>query len=61
MMVYDKVCWTCSGKGKIFETNPDRLRDCQICDGKGYVMTKKGMELIEFLKRWKIIETQTKS
>lgn len=48
MSQYDEKCRQCSD-GTI--THDDEDEPCNVCDGYGYLLTPKGHDLIEFLKR----------
>lgn len=45
---YDEKCSHCM-EGLVIHS--DEEEDCVTCDGYGYLLTDKGHDLIEFLKR----------
>lgn len=45
---YDSKCCQCDN-GLLVRDEDEEV--CNVCDGYGYLLTAKGMELIEFLKR----------
>lgn len=45
---YDDICRECEN-GVI--TRDEQEQPCETCDGYGYLLTTKGHDLIEFLKR----------
>ncbi len=47
----DVECWKCyreSGKKK-FQINPNP--DCNICEGKGFILTATGEAIVDLVKR----------
>lgn len=45
---YDDKCKRCDN-GLV--THGEEEETCNVCDGYGYLLTPKGLDLIEFLKR----------
>lgn len=54
----DNKCWCCDGKGEVTVEDVVNLKKsfrreiCDICKGKGYVMTDQGQAIINLVKRY---------
>lgn len=49
MSAYDLKCQRCNGSGERIVDEDEEI--CDHCEGYGYLLTLKGIELIQFLKR----------
>jgi hypothetical protein len=57
-LVYETPCDMCGGTGtfdlEIITTPSLQItpKECQLCKGKGLILTREGKELVDFLKRY---------
>lgn len=49
---YETLCLMCFGNGSVLKTGA--LESCETCDGIGYLNTREGDKLLEFLRRRKL-------
>ena len=48
----DHKCWNCEDKD-------DYRKECEYCNGKGYILTAQGRSILELMKRYAKVDVSS--